>query len=83
MGSKKATVVTENYFGAEVEPLEIIESKYGKIYVGRTYNASGDENISLYNKWGADAMDLSQIDTDEFEQALKEKTAKGKANEAV
>ncbi len=48
--------ITESYFGAEIEPVNIIDTMYGKIYVGLLKN-----DFIFYNEIGNDPMSLSSI----------------------
>jgi len=61
--------ISENYFGSEAEPLDIIESKYGKIYVLR----DEDDDIRFYDENGDDPLNLSYIDVSEFNKIFEEK----------
>lgn len=58
--------ITESYFGAEIVPVNIIDTMYGKIYVGLLEN-----DYIFYNEIGNDPMELSSINIDEFEEILE------------
>lgn len=58
--------ITESYFGAEIEPVNIIDTMYGKIYVGLLKN-----DFIFYNEIGNDPMSLSSININEFEESLE------------
>lgn len=58
--------ITESYFGAEIEPVNIIDTMYGKIYVGLLKN-----DFIFYNEIGNENMSLSSINIDEFEEVLE------------
>ena len=61
--------IEENYFGAEIEPVRILETEFGKIYVGKLTLHSQDKFV-FYSEDGTDPVELSSIDIQEFERAL-------------
>lgn len=58
--------IQEGYFGAEIEPVRILETEYGKIYIGRL-----KDKFVFYDETGSDPVELSSIDIEEFEVALE------------
>lgn len=59
--------ITDSYFGAELTPIDIIQTRYGKIYVC-SVKYYGSNKIVFYDKDGNDPMELSSIDIEEFEE---------------
>lgn len=62
--------IQEGYFGAEIEPMRILETEFGKIYVGKIKDNSKDKFV-FYDESGSDPVELSSIDIQEFEKALE------------
>lgn len=62
--------IEENYFGAEIEPVRILETEFGKIYVGKIKYNSQDKFV-FYDESGSDTVELSSIDIEQFEKALE------------
>jgi hypothetical protein len=62
--------IEEGYFGAEIEPMRILETEFGKIYVGKLI-FHGEEKFVFYSEDGTDPVELSSIDIQEFEKALE------------
>ncbi len=58
--------IEEGYFGARIEPVRILETKYGKIYIGKL-----KDKFIFYDETGCDPVELSSIDITEFEAALE------------
>lgn len=58
--------IEEGYFGARIEPVRILETEYGKIYVGKL-----KDKFVFYDETGQDPVELSSIDIEEFESALE------------
>jgi hypothetical protein len=58
--------IQEGYFGAEIEPVKILETEFGKIYIGRL-----KDEFVFYDENGEDPMKLSSIDIEDFETALE------------
>ena len=66
----KTRYIQEGYFGAEIEPVKILDTEYGKIYIGRLkYNSQ--YKFVFYDENGSDPVELSSIDIEEFEKALE------------
>lgn len=62
--------IQEFYFGSEIEPVRILETEYGKIYIGKLkYNSQ--YKFVFYDETGSDPVELSSIDIEEFEVALE------------
>lgn len=68
--------IKESYFGAVILPIEILETKFSKIYVGLIIKVNGDMYNVFYNEDGNDPMELSSIDTDEFIRVLENNKGK-------
>lgn len=62
--------IQESYFGAEIEPMRILETEFGKIYVGKMKYNSQDKFV-FYSEDGTDPVELSSIDIEQFEKALE------------
>lgn len=62
----KTRYILEGYFGAEIEPVRILDTEYGKIYIGRL-----KDKFVFYDENGSDPVELSSVDTEEFEEALE------------
>ena len=62
----KTRYIEEGYFGAEIEPVKILETEFGRIYVGKL-----KDTFVFYSEDGTDAIELSSIDIEEFEKALE------------
>ena len=58
--------IQEGYFGVEIEPVRILETEYGKIYIGRL-----KDKFVFYDEAGSDPVELSSIDIEQFEKALE------------
>ena len=58
--------IQEGYFGGEIEPVIILDTEYGKIYIGRL-----KDKFVFYDENGSDPVELSSVDTEEFEEALE------------
>lgn len=62
----KTRYIQEGYFGAEIEPVRILDTEYGKIYIGKL-----KDKFVFYSEDGTDPVELSSIDIEEFEKALE------------
>ena len=62
----KTRYIEEYYFGAVIEPVRILDTEYGKIYIGKL-----KDKFVFYDENGSDPVELSSIDTEEFEAALE------------
>lgn len=58
----KEYTILENYFGQEIMPYCILENEYTKAYICLDNN----NNFQVYNENGEGAMELSNIDIEEF-----------------
>jgi hypothetical protein len=61
--------IQESYFGVDIEPMRILETEFGKIYVGKLTLHSQDKFV-FYSEDGTDPVELSSIHIEEFERAL-------------
>ena len=62
----KNRYIQEGYFGVEIEPVRILDTEYGKIYIGRL-----KDKFVFYDENGSDPVELSSVSTEEFEKALE------------
>ena len=62
--------ITESYAGIEIEPIKILETEYGKIYIGLAKYEHREQYV-VYGNGGSGALDLSCINPIEFEEALE------------
>lgn len=58
--------IEEGYFRAKIEPVRILETEYGKIYIGKL-----KDKFVFYDETGSDPAELSSIDIRVFESALE------------
>lgn len=63
-------VITENYFGRELTPMEIIQTETFTVYVC----VDSTNDIQVYNENGEGACELSNIDINEFIAVLATKS---------
>ena len=63
-------VITENYFGSELTPMEVIQTESFTVYV--CVDITND--VQVYNENGEGACELSNIDINEFIAVLATKS---------
>lgn len=58
--------IYETHSGVRIEPVRILDTEYGKIYIGKL-----KDKFVFYDETGSGPVDLSSISIEEFEKALE------------